>query len=355
VNFNQYIEFQPQKYDIHGEYYRGEHNKIPWHFLFMYLGLSILFCYLYHRKIVAPVDWNAPNSIDAVASFNTSKPYQFRLLIPFLFAFFKPLAATYGKYLFNAYNVLITFLVVTVFYKLFWAYFGNKRILLWLAPVILYTMLWNYILLNGSFQYYDFTAILLATAGLYFIARQNFPMFLFIFIIGLINKETIGYLIFSYALFNYKNIFTRRIIFRTALLIVLFTGYKLLLGYIFRNNPGDPFEIGYYENIRIVKSLVENKTYLRNLLLNFGGLYIFVILLFVTGAWKKFPDRRMIYMNLAIIPYYIFGIVITYITEVRVYTELIPMITSLFLIYLSTFKKTGLIEPGTAEKDIAAG
>lgn len=345
MNYNQYIEYQPQKYDMHGEYYRGEHNKIPWPYLFMYLGLSLVFCYLYHRKIVSPVDWNAPNSLNAVGTFETSKPYQFRLLMPLLFSFFKPLAVIYGKYLYNAYNVIVVFLTVTVFYKLLWVYFGGRKILFWFAPVILYTMLWNYILLNGSFQYYDFTTIFLTTAGLYFIARKNFGMFLFVFIIGLVNKETIGYLIFSYALFNYREFFTKKILVRTALISALFIGYKLLLGYIFRNNPGDPFEIGYYENIRIVQNLTSNKTLLRNLLLNFGGLYVFVILLFVTGAWKKFPDRRMIYMNLAIIPYYVFGIYITYITEVRVYTELIPMMTSLFIIYLSTFKWFGLL-PG---------
>ena len=54
-------------------------------------------------------------------------------------------------------------------------------------------------------------------------------------------------------------------------------------------------------------------------------------------------------MNLAIVPYYIFGIFITYITEVRVYTELIPMITTLFLIFLSSFKFSGL-EPRPAGK-----
>lgn len=93
------------------------------------------------------------------------------------------------NYLFNAYNVIMVFLTVTVFYKLLWVYFASSKILFWLAPVILYTMLWNYILLNGSFQYYDFTTIFLTTAGLYFIARQNFGMFLFVFIIGLVNKR----------------------------------------------------------------------------------------------------------------------------------------------------------------------
>jgi hypothetical protein len=117
---------------------------------------------------------------------------------------------------------------------------------------------------------------------------------------------------------------------------------KLTLGYLFRNNPGDNFEIGYYENIRIISSLFSNRVLFKQAFLNFGGLYIFIILLFISGWWKRYPDKRKLMVNLTIIPYFIFGIYLTYVTEVRVYTELIPMITTLFLIYLSNFKRFGL-------------
>lgn len=339
-SIDQYYGYGPANIDMSG-YHRGEPNKIPAGFLFLYLGLSLVLCYLYHKKIVAPYDWNAPNSMNAVGTFETSKPYQFRLLMPLVFGFFKPVAMLYGKYLYSAYNAAIVFLLQVVYYKLLCRYFRNKRLMLWIAPVILYAMLFNYVLLNGSFQYYDFTAILLTVWGLYFITRENFTGLLIIFILGVINKETIGYLIFSYMLYNYKIIFTKKIILNTAVLSAIFIGAKLYLNYVFRNNPGDPFEVGYYENIRIVNELFSNKTLFRNLALNFGGLYIFVILLFVTGAWRKIPDKRLVYVNLAIVPYYLFGIYITYITEIRVYTELIPMITTLFLIYLSTFNRLG--------------
>jgi len=342
MNPTQYYEYTPNSVDFSG-YERGESNKIPYGYLGLYLVLSIVICYLYHKKIVAAADWYAPNSLNAVASFNTAKPYQFRLLMPVIFDFFRPLHAVYGKYLYGAWNVAALLLLQVVFYKLLCGYFKNKKYLLWVAPVILYPVLFNYILLNQSFQYYDFTAILLFTVGLYYIMTRNTTAFFIFFVIAIINKETAGYLIFAYMLFNYKELFTREIIRNTAILGVIFTGYKLLLGYIFRANPGDSFEIGYYENIRIVNELFSNKVLLKNLALNFGGLYIFVILLFITGLWKKYPDRRKVFMNLAIVPYYIFGIYITYITEVRVYTELIPMITVLFLIFLSSFKFSGLV------------
>jgi hypothetical protein len=201
---------------------------------------------------------------------------------------------------------------------------------------------WNYIILNETFQYYDFTSILIFTIGLYFIIKENFTAFLITFIIGIVNKESAAYLIFAYLLFNYKSIFTLKIMIRASLLAVILVCLKAGLGYIFRDNPGDTVEITYDANREFIRTLFGNRLYMKSVFLNFGAMYIFVILLFVSGWWKKFPDRRLVMINLAIVPYYILGMYITYIIEVRVYTELIPMITTLFLIYLSGFKRLNL-------------
>ncbi|MCC7159295.1 MAG: hypothetical protein IT281_07135 [Ignavibacteria bacterium] len=354
MNYQQYNEFSPSQIDMSGEYARGE-NRIPARFLFLYLLLAGVLCYLYHKKIVAPADWNGANSLNSVASFETRKPYQFRLLLPMLFWFFKPLAVIYGKYLLSAYNMFIVFFIQVFFYKLLCSYFKPNKRLLWIAPVILYTMLWNYIILNESFQYYDFTAILFSVLGLYFIVRENFAAFFITLVIGIVNKETAGYLIFSYVLYNYRDAFKPKIIVRAAMLSAIFIGYKLLLGYVFRNNPGDPFEIGMDDNIKVISTFFSNKIIVKNILLNFGGLYVFAILLFVSGWWKKFPDKRLIMVNLTIIPYYVFGFYITYMQEVRVYTELIPMMTILFLIFLSNFKLSGLDVRGAVNRSEIAG
>ncbi|MCC6865610.1 MAG: hypothetical protein IT280_05560 [Ignavibacteria bacterium] len=325
------------------EYNKEESNKIPIAFLMLYLFLSIAICILYHIKIVSPADWNAPNSLNAVGSFSTSKPYQFRLLMPVIFDAFPGMQISYSKYLYTLWNMAVLFLLQVVFYKLICRYFMNHKYLFWIAPVILYPILFNYIILNQSFQYYDFTAILFFTAGLYYIQNKKFFIFLMIFIAAVINKETAGYLIFSYILFNYKELFTKKILKNVFILSVFFIGYKLLLSYIFSGNPGDDFEIGYYKNLITINELFTNRVYMKSIFLNFGGLYIFSILLFITGFWNKYPDKRKLFMNLTIVPYYLLGIYVTYLSEVRVYTELIPMITILFLIFLSNFKSFGLV------------
>jgi hypothetical protein len=115
--------------------------------------------------------------------------------------------------------------------------------------------------------------------------------------------------------------------------------FKVLTSYLFKNNPGDTFEVGWHENLRILLNLFNNRVFMKNLGLNFGGLYILVILLFISGRWKKFPDKRLIFLNLAFIPYLLLGFYMIYFTEVRVYTELIPMITTLSIVFISSFEK----------------
>jgi len=319
-----------------------ENKNIPIHFHFFYLLLSAGLCFLYFKKIVAGVDFNATNSINAVSSFQTAKPYQFRLLIPLIFMLFKPLTFIPEKIIYIYYDFVIVYFTIIVYYKLLLEYFTNKKIVLYLAPVIIYPILFNYVILNQSFQYYDFTSILLFTIGIFFIVKENFKLFLISFIIAIINKETAVYLIFAYIFFNYKTVFTKRVILNSFLLILIFAGYKVLLAYIFRNSPGDNFEIGFTVNMDILTSFYKNHIYAKNLGLNFGGLYIFTILLMIMGRWKIFTAKspaRLLYLNFAFIPYFIVGIFVTYFTEVRVYSELIPLITTLFLIYLSTFRR----------------
>ena len=234
-----------------------ENKNIPLAFHLFYLFLSAGLCYLYYKKIVESVDFNAPNSINSVASLQTAKPYQFRLLIPFLFMLFKPVTFIPEKIIYIIYDFIIVYLIIVVYCKFLFQYFINKKTGLFLAPVIIYPMLFNYVILNQSFQYYDFTSILLFTLGLYFIVKQNFKWFIISFIVAVINKETAVYLIFAYIFFNYKTIFTKRIIINIFFLVFIFAGYKILLSYVFRNNSGDIFEVGFPVNVESLHRFIK--------------------------------------------------------------------------------------------------
>jgi hypothetical protein len=313
---------------------KTEYVNIPLSFHLAYLFLAGIVAYLYYLKIVLPVDPGAVNSIDAVLTFQTYKPYQFRLLIPFIFLLFKTLKFIPQNILFLFYSIFVVYFIILMYRKLISEYFTNNKTLLFLAPVILYPILWNYILINGMYQYYDFTSILIFIIGLYLIIKEKFYALWGLLIIGILNKETVAYLIPAHLLFNYKLIFTKKILIRSAFLFATFIGIKVLLAFIFSNNPGDNVQLCYYENIHVIKSFLTNKVYIKHIVLNFGMLYIFVFLLFLTGRWKKFHSRKLIFVNLAFLPNLVLGFFVTYYDEVHV-CRICPISTTLFLIYLN--------------------
>lgn len=311
-----------------------------------YLMLAGAFCFFYYQKIAAHADFNISNGISGVLGFNAPKPFQFRLLVPLIFMPFQSLPL---RPLLMLLNTVFVYLTVLFFFLLINRMLKNIQVNYFLAPVILFPMAWNYILLNQSFQYYDLAAVFFFTAGLYFIVSENFIYFIILFTLGLINKESAVYLIFSFLLFNYKSIFTKKIILQTILLGVIFIIIKGAMTFIFRNNPGDNFEIGYYTNVTIFSNLFHERVFMKNLGLSFGGLYIFAILLFITGRYKQFMkefDGRFLMITLSIIPYLIAGIFMIYFTETRVYAELTAPVTILFIIYLSTVKSLNLLSRG---------
>ncbi|RPI17201.1 MAG: hypothetical protein EHM58_10090 [Ignavibacteriae bacterium] len=314
----------------------------PLIFHIIYFLFAVTFCFLFYLKVVKAADFGSQTGINAVLSFDTVRPFQYRLLVPFLIKLFSPLHFIPFKALFMVYSVAVVYLIILAYYYILTEYFENNLINALLAPFIIYPMIWNYILVNDTFQYYDFTAILLFTMGLYFILKDNFKALLIIFIIGLINKETIVYLIFAYLLFNYKSVFTKKIILNTVILGVLFIAVKIALYFLFLANPGAPVEWGYLKNIQTISTIWKNQIAAKDILFSFGGLYIFAILLFITGKWKNFYGAELkgkLMINLVIIPFIIVAAFTSYFEEVRVYTELIPLFTTLFLIYLSSAKK----------------
>lgn len=312
-----------------------KNDRLPLIVHVIYFMLSATFVFFYYQKVVARADFADAKSIDAVVTFIAAKPYQFRLLSAFIIKALSFISFISLRSWFVIYSTVIIYLLLITYRQFLMSYVESRLQVTLLSPVILYSMAWNYILLNQSFQFYDFTAILFFTLGMLCIIRDDFKMLLIIYPFAILNKETAVYLIFVYLFYNYKNIFTGKVILRTAVLTIIFLVIKTILAVIFNNNPGDMFEICLPVNIDILSNLFKNRIYLKNIVLAFGGMYVFTILLFLTGRWKIFGQLEKVYMNLAFIPYFILGIFVCYFTEVRVYIEVVPMITTLFIVYIA--------------------
>jgi hypothetical protein len=104
--------------------------------------------------------------------------------------------------------------------------------------------------------------------------------------------------------------------------------------YIFADSPGY-FVINNFSRNMAELTILPFHLVLRDLLLNFGGLHIFVLLFLITGLRKKYLTPLLM-INLVIVPYVISVLISFSIEELRNYITIVPFITIAALIYFST-------------------
>jgi hypothetical protein len=112
-----------------------------------------------------------------VLNFEALKPIQFRVLIPFIFKGIQSIVFLVypipDKALFFIITISLCYFILLSFYFLLNEYFKSKATNCWLAAIIIYPMVWNYVIMNGQFFYMDFSVLLVIILGFYAIVRKS--------------------------------------------------------------------------------------------------------------------------------------------------------------------------------------
>lgn len=309
-----------------------------------YLMISLTFTYLYYHKFVQGADFystDSPGGLFAVANFESVKPIQFRILIPLIFKWLSMLNIVPPKPLFFMINMVLAYLILLSFYFLLGKHFKSRALNCWLAPIIIFPMIWNLIIMNGQFFYMDFGLLLSMIVGYYFIVSEKPNWLLLTFFIGLLNHSAVIYLILTYLLYNYRQIFRLKTMFYAASMAVIFVGVIYVLnmmlpqdreGHIVINNSARNLNLFWVHPKHLL---------IRDFLLNFGGLHFIVLIFFVTGQWKKFKGP-LLYIQIMIVPFLVTMMYTFSIEEMRNYSAIIPNVIILSLFFLSTFENSFL-------------
>ena len=156
----------------------------------------------------------------------------------------------------------------------------------------------------------------------------------------MLNHPSVGYLIIAFLLYNYNKLFKVKTIIYAAVMSVMYVGiYKLMDAYY-------PSTEGYFviynlpRNLSLFK-LLPIHIIIRDILFNFGGLHIFIIVFLLSGTWKKYRGP-LLYVNLVIVPYVISVLINFSIEEIRNYITIIPFVIILTLLFLSSFENSFL-------------
>src|SRR5258706_8242856 len=264
-----------------------------------YLMISVTFCYLYYHKFINRADFYGRQSsggIYAVLNFDAIKPIQFRILIPFLFKaiqsavfLFHPIG---DKLLFFLITIMICYSIQVAFRFILNEYFQSGSLNNWLASVIIYPMIWNFVIMNGQFFYMDFSVLLIIILGFYFIIKEKSLKLLLVFLIGIFNHPSVGYLIPIFLLYNYRALLKSKTIIYTLIMAVLYIGIYRYMDYIFPSQEGYFILFNLPRNLSLYE-LLPAKIILIDLVFNFGGLHIFVIIFFFSGLWKRYMSPML--------------------------------------------------------------
>lgn len=307
-----------------------------------YLMISFTLCYLYYHKLVVDADFHGIESsggIYAVLNFEAIKPLQFRVLVPFIFkavqtvvSVIKPIP---DRAIFFIITIGLCYMILVSFYFLLNEYFKSRAMNCWLASIIIYPMIWNYIIMNGQFFYMDFSILLIIILGFYCIVSQKNIWLLVVFLLGVLNHPSVGYLIIAFLLFNYKKLFKLNTIVYAAAMSIMYIGIYKLMDYIFPSTAGYFVIYNLPRNLSLI-NILPMHIIIRDILFNFGGLHLFILIFLITGTWKKYRGP-LLYVNLVIIPYVISVFINFSIEEIRNYITIIPFVLILALLFLSTF------------------
>lgn len=224
-----------------------------------------------------------------------------------------------SKYFF-ALIIIFSFLLAFgyVLKKLYETVFKTKKYSYLIVPISL-------LALPPFFSYYsylyDFPTLFFTTTLLLLLYQRNWSLYIVVFFLACLNKETTILITILSALYLYKKIDLKRYLLFLALQSTIFAIVKIFLYCAFRDNPGMFFEFQLTgHNLGQILQPY-----------SFSTLFIWLAFLFlIFRKWKEKPN--ILKLSLASsIPLIVSSFVVGVIDELRVYYELFP--ATFLLIY----------------------
>jgi hypothetical protein len=261
-------------------------------------------------------------TLAALADFSAFRPYQYRMLLPSIvhgLAWLLPLPVEW-IYMGLTWATCCALLLA---FRAFCSYWLQGQSLN-LAPLLMiYAMLWNYAIISIFIYPSDILAILLFVLGLLCLFQGRMRLYYAVFVLGCFNRETVCFLTFA-MLFLYLG--RRSLIYlawQSIAQFALWFAIKSLLTYLFRENYGESvFQNQIANNLHFFADLLARDVFALWSLANFGGLW-----LFIPFMWRNLPNdlKRLL---LLIVPFLLGMSVVGLLYEVRIYSELVPLVCS---------------------------
>lgn len=297
----------------------------------IFLLVSIIFAY-YFAQLRFGMNLVYENASPAQLVAGTAElPYQFRVLIPWTVGAVMALPFISGGVEMELFRLVeFSFLFVLAisfraFLMLFWPNLLSSSML---------TCLLFYVLpFNTLYTYwypYDIPAVAFFVLGLILLYRQQWAWYYPLFILATLNRETSLFLTGIFILTLWGKMPVRQILGHVAAQLFIWLAIKAMLQSLYPSNMGSTFQLTFFENLQ---TLFQSFSALW-LVTNWGMLWVLVLV-----GWRKLQDPFLQRALLIVHPFLGIMFVVGQIDELRIYTELIPLILAGAILTLITFIK----------------
>lgn len=290
--------------------------------ILLYLFAAIAFAYMH---AFSKFEWYL-GSLSKLISFNAQNPYQTRILMPLIGSGLAQLLPIANITIFTWLEVFGVFCLLLVFREFLFTIHlideQSKNIADLLAVLILVPLVYNYIVLQNLYYPYDIPEMVLFTLGLILIVRQDWVLFYVTFVIAVLTRETSGLLILALVLALYDRLPLRKLALHVVATVAIWAVIRYFVVQIFHSNGGSLYENHFIGNLQYLYGAFDFEPAAISTLMVFGGFLPFVLL-----TWRRQPSLLKRWLLIGI-PFFALNLYVSVIREVRVFTEMVPLLTA---------------------------
>lgn len=264
-------------------------------------------------------------TLDSFLNGTAHKPFQFRMLVPWLVGGLRGLGLGDALTLYKAVDVVA---VIGGYYSLRY-YLGLyiRALAPAMAFALFYALPWNYLLARDIMIIlpYDLMAVTLTTLALALVAREKWALFYPVFLAGTLNRETILFVTVAYVVAMWKQKPKSQLAIHAIAQLAIWIGIKALMAAMYPDNPGQTFEYFHVgsetPHWRTNLNVLTGWPHLVLVLSSFGFLWAII-----PFGWRRLADsfpKRALWVTL---PYILMVLLIGNLNEIRVFGELLPFV-----------------------------
>ena len=312
----------------------------------MFLGIAALASW-YFTDLRYRVNLEFPlATLDGLIRGTANKPFQFRMLVPWIVQGLQSLTGGETKTLYRAVDAVATLGI----------YYATRYYLRsWFSAVasataafsVFLVLPWNFILARDVPIYlpYDMASIAFFTLGLAFLRRGRWTLYYPLLAVATVNREITIFLILAFAISQWATMSRRKWAIHLAGQLAIWITIKAILGSMYAANPGEALEFSHAgtQSPHLVSNL-DILTTLSNLLTVlscFGFLWVLIPLF-----WRRLSDQFLRQVLWIVPPFVLSLLLFGNINEMRVYAEMLPVVLVPALLIITDLLPSGPLSRG---------